>query len=99
MNTREGSCTAVRRCTTIQDSQQETAMSFGSEFKQFAMKGNVVDLAVGVIIGAAFGKIVDSVVADLIMPIVSRIFGGLDFSSYYLPLAGQAMGLPLAEAR
>lgn len=74
-------------------------MSFGSEFKQFAMKGNVVDLAVGVIIGAAFGKIVDSVVADLIMPIVSRVFGGLDFSSYYLPLAGQAMGLPLAEAR
>ena len=74
-------------------------MSFGSEFKQFAMKGNVVDLAVGVIIGAAFGKIVDSVVADLIMPIVSRIFGGLDISSYYLPLAGQAMGLPLAEAR
>jgi large conductance mechanosensitive channel len=74
-------------------------MSFGSEFKQFAMKGNVVDLAVGVIIGAAFGKIVDSVVADLIMPIVSRIFGGLDFSSYYLPLAGQATGLPLAEAK
>jgi len=74
-------------------------MSFASEFKQFAMKGNVVDLAVGVIIGAAFGKIVDSVVADLIMPVVSRIFGGLDFSSYYLPLAGQAMGLPLAEAK
>jgi large conductance mechanosensitive channel len=74
-------------------------MSFASEFRQFAMKGNVVDLAVGVIIGAAFGKIVDSVVGDLIMPIVSRIFGGLDFSSYYLPLAGQAMGLPLAEAK
>jgi len=74
-------------------------MSFASEFRQFAMKGNVVDLAVGVIIGAAFGKIVDSVVADLIMPIVSRIFGGLDFSSYYLPLAGQAMGMPLAEAK
>jgi large conductance mechanosensitive channel len=74
-------------------------MSFGSEFKQFAMKGNVVDLAVGVIIGAAFGKIVDSIVADLIMPVVSRIFGGLDFSSYYLPLAGQAMGMPLAEAK
>jgi len=74
-------------------------MSFGSEFRQFAMKGNVVDLAVGVIIGAAFGKIVDSVVADLIMPIVSRIFGGLDFSSYYLPLAGQAMGMPLADAK
>jgi large conductance mechanosensitive channel len=74
-------------------------MSFGSEFKQFAMKGNVVDLAVGVIIGAAFGKIVDSVVADLIMPIVSRIFGGLDFSSYYIPLAGQATGMALAEAK
>lgn len=74
-------------------------MSFTSEFKQFAMKGNVVDLAVGVIIGAAFGKIVDSVVADLIMPIVGRIFGGLDFSSYYLPLAGQPLGLPLAEAK
>ncbi|RQP23291.1 large conductance mechanosensitive channel protein MscL [Piscinibacter terrae] len=74
-------------------------MSFGSEFKQFAMKGNVVDLAVGVIIGAAFGKIVDSVVADLIMPIVSRIFGGLDFSSYYIPLAGQASGMALAEAK
>ena len=74
-------------------------MSFVSEFKQFAMKGNVVDLAVGVIIGAAFGKIVDSIVADLIMPIVSRVFGGLDFSSYYLPLAGQAMGMPLAEAK
>jgi large conductance mechanosensitive channel len=74
-------------------------MSFTSEFKQFAMKGNVVDLAVGVIIGAAFGKIVDSIVGDLIMPIVGRIFGGLDFSSYYLPLAGQPMGLPLAEAK
>jgi large conductance mechanosensitive channel len=74
-------------------------MSFASEFRQFAMKGNVVDLAVGVIIGAAFGKIVDSVVADLIMPVVGRIFGGLDFSSYYLPLAGQAYGLPLAEAK
>jgi large conductance mechanosensitive channel len=74
-------------------------MSFTSEFKQFAMKGNVVDLAVGVIIGAAFGKIVDSIVGDLIMPIVGRIFGGLDFSSYYLPLAGQQMGMPLAEAK
>ncbi len=74
-------------------------MSFASEFKQFAMKGNVIDLAVGVIIGAAFGKIVDSIVADLIMPIVGRVFGGLDFSSYYLPLAGQPTGLPLAEAK
>ena len=74
-------------------------MSFASEFKQFALKGNVVDLAVGVIIGAAFGKIVDSLVGDMIMPIVGRIFGGLDFSSYYLPLAGQAHGLPLVEAK
>jgi large conductance mechanosensitive channel len=74
-------------------------MSFASEFRQFAVKGNVVDLAVGVIIGAAFGKIVDSMVGDLIMPIVGRIFGGLDFSSYYLPLAGQPGGLPLAEAK
>ena len=61
-------------------------MSFTSEFKAFAMKGNVVDLAVGVIIGAAFGKIVDSVVKDLIMPVVGRIFGGLDFSNYFIQL-------------
>lgn len=74
-------------------------MSFSSEFKQFAMKGNVVDLAVGVIIGAAFGKIVDSLVNDVVMPIIGRLVGGLDFSSYYLPLAGQAYGLPLLEAR
>ena len=74
-------------------------MSFATEFKQFAMKGNVVDLAVGVIIGGAFGKIVDSIVGDLIMPVVGRIFGGLDFSSYYIALSGQAAGLPLAEAR
>ncbi|MGL4233334.1 MAG: large conductance mechanosensitive channel protein MscL, partial [Casimicrobium sp.] len=56
------------------------------EFKAFAMKGNVVDLAVGVIIGGAFGKIVDSIVGDLIMPVVSRIFGGLDFSNYFFVL-------------
>ena len=61
-------------------------MSFASEFKEFAMKGNVVDLAVGVIIGAAFGKIVDSIVKDLIMPIVGKLFGGLDFSSYFIAL-------------
>ena len=74
-------------------------MSIAKEFKEFALKGNVVDLAVGVIIGGAFGKIVDSVVGDLIMPLVSRIFGGLDFSNYYLSLAGQAAGLPLADAK
>lgn len=74
-------------------------MGMMSEFKEFATKGNVMDLAVGVIIGAAFGKIVDSLVQDLIMPIVGKIFGGLDFASYYWPLNGQAMGLPLAEAK
>ncbi len=74
-------------------------MSVIDEFKQFAIKGNVIDLAVGVIIGGAFGKIVDSMVGDIIMPLVSQLFGGLDFSSYYLALAGQAPGLPLAEAR
>ena len=61
-------------------------MSFSSEFKAFAIKGNVVDLAVGVIIGAAFGKIVDSIVKDLIMPVVGKIFGGLDFSNFFLVL-------------
>ncbi len=62
-------------------------MSFASEFKAFALKGNVMDLAVGVIIGGAFGKIVDSLVKDLIMPVVGRIFGGLDFSNYFILLA------------
>jgi large conductance mechanosensitive channel len=70
-----------------------------SEFKEFALKGNVMDLAVGVIIGAAFGKIVDSLVNDLIMPLISKATGGLDFSNYYIPLNGQATGLPLAEAK
>jgi large conductance mechanosensitive channel len=61
-------------------------MSIGSEFKAFAMKGNVVDLAVGVIIGAAFGKIVDSIVKDLIMPVIGKLLGGLDFSNYFMLL-------------
>jgi large conductance mechanosensitive channel len=73
-------------------------MGFASEFRQFAIKGNVVDLAVGVIIGGAFGKIVDSLVADIIMPLVSRVFGGLDFSNYFIPLAGQTAAT-LAEAK
>jgi large conductance mechanosensitive channel len=67
-------------------------MSFASEFKEFAMKGNVVDLAVGVIIGAAFGKIVDSIVKDLVMPVVGRILGGLDFSNYFVTLAAPPAG-------
>jgi large conductance mechanosensitive channel len=76
-------------------------MSFASEFKEFAMKGNVVDLAVGVIIGAAFGKIVDSVVKDLIMPIVNLVLGGqIDFSNKYIVLSGNVPpGAALAEAQ
>ena len=73
-------------------------MSFSSEFKEFAVKGNVMDLAVGVIIGAAFGKIVDSLVGDLIMPIVGKIFGGLDFSNYFIALSGQT-ATTLVEAK
>ena len=73
-------------------------MGFVTEFKEFAMKGNVVDLAVGVIIGGAFGKIVDSIVADLIMPFVGVLFGGLDFSNYFIPLAGQTAAT-LVEAK
>ena len=67
-------------------------MSFVQEFREFAVKGNVVDLAVGVIIGAAFGKIVDSVVKDLMLPIVGRFVGGLDFSNYFIKLADPPPG-------
>jgi len=67
-------------------------MSFASEFKEFAMKGNVMDLAVGVIIGGAFGKIVDSAVNDLIMPIIGRVVGNVDFSNMYLKLAEAPAG-------
>ena len=74
-------------------------MSMLQEFKAFASKGNVIDLAVGVIIGAAFGKIVDSLVSDIVMPVVGKIFGGLDFSNYYLPLNGQDTHLTLLEAK
>ena len=73
-------------------------MGFATEFKEFAMKGNVVDLAVGVLIGGAFGKIVDSSVGDLIMPIVGKLLGGLDFSNYFIPLAGQTV-TNLADAK
>ena len=73
-------------------------MGFMTEFKEFASKGSVVDLAVGVIIGGAFGKIVGSLVDDLIMPVVSKIFGGLDFSNYFVPLAGQTATV-LTEAK
>jgi large conductance mechanosensitive channel len=74
-------------------------MGMMSEFKEFAVKGNVMDLAVGVIIGAAFGKIVDSLVGDIIMPIVGKIVGNIDFSNMYVALSNQAAGLPLVEAK
>ena len=73
-------------------------MGFAAEFKEFAMKGSVVDLAVGVIIGGAFGKIVDSLVSDVIMPVVSKVFGGLDFANYFIPLSGQVAST-LADAK
>ena len=70
------------------------------EFKKFALRGNVVDLAVGVIIGAAFGTIVTSLVGDIIMPVIGAISGGLDFSNYYLPLSAKVQsGLSYADAK
>ena len=74
-------------------------MSMASEFKDFISKGNVMDLAVGVIIGGAFGKIVDSLVNDIVMPVVGKIIGNVDFSNMYVALSGQSAGLPLAEAK
>jgi large conductance mechanosensitive channel len=68
------------------------------EFKKFAMRGNVVDLAIGVIIGAAFGKIVESMVGDLIMPLIGAI-GGLDFANYFIPLSKAVTATSLAEAK
>ena len=70
------------------------------EFKKFALRGNVVDLAVGVIIGAAFGAIVASLVGDIIMPIIGAVTGGLDFSNYYVPLSSKVQaGLAYADAK
>jgi large conductance mechanosensitive channel len=69
------------------------------EFKKFALRGNVVDLAIGVIIGAAFGGIVNSLVADVIMPVIGAITGGLDFSNYFIPLSKNVTATSLAEAR
>jgi large conductance mechanosensitive channel len=69
------------------------------EFKKFAMRGNVVDLAVGVIIGAAFGRIVESLVGDIFMPVVGAVTGGLDFSNYYVPLSKAVTATALADAK
>ena len=74
-------------------------MSMISEFKEFAMRGNVVDLAVGVIIGAAFGAIVNSLVGDLIMPVIGAVTGGLDFSNYFTPLSKTVTANALADAK
>jgi large conductance mechanosensitive channel len=69
------------------------------EFKKFALRGNVVDLAIGVIIGAAFGAIVNSLVADIIMPVVGAVTGGVDFSNYFFPLSAKVTAATLAEAK
>jgi large conductance mechanosensitive channel len=65
-----------------------------ADFRKFALRGNVIDLAIGVIIGAAFSKIVDSLVSDMIMPVIGAITGGLDFSNYYAPLTAAIQGHP-----
>jgi large conductance mechanosensitive channel len=70
-------------------------MSMASEFREFAVKGNVVDLAVGVIIGAAFGKIVDSLVNDIVMPVIGRLVGGLNFADYFVALAPIPANIPM----
>ena len=69
------------------------------EFKKFAMRGNVVDLAVGVVIGAAFGAIVTSMVADIVMPIIGAVTGGLDFSNHFIPLSSKVTAASLDEAK
>jgi large conductance mechanosensitive channel len=70
-----------------------------NEFRQFALRGNVVDLAIGIIIGAAFSKIVDSLVGDIFMPVIGAVTGGLDFSNYFTPLSGSVTATALAEAK
>jgi large conductance mechanosensitive channel len=78
---------------------EEKGMGMLKEFREFAMKGNVVDLAVGVIIGAAFGAIVTSLVGDIIMPIIGSITGGLDFSNYFTGLSKAVTATNLADAK
>ena len=78
---------------------EERGQQMLREFREFAMKGNVVDLAVGVIIGAAFGAIVTSLVGDIIMPIIGSITGGLDFSNYFTPLSKAVTASNLADAK
>ena len=78
---------------------EEKGLRMLKEFREFAMKGNVVDLAVGVIIGAAFGGIVTSLVGDIIMPIIGAITGGLDFSNYFTGLSKSVTATNLADAK
>ena len=78
---------------------EEKGLRMLKEFREFALKGNVVDLAVGVIIGAAFGSIVTSLVGDIIMPMVGAITGGLDFSNYFTPLSRSVTASNLADAK
>jgi large conductance mechanosensitive channel len=78
---------------------EEKGLRMLKEFREFAMKGNVVDLAVGVIIGAAFGSIVTSLVGDIVMPVIGGITGGLDFSNYFTPLSKAVSASNLADAR
>jgi large conductance mechanosensitive channel len=77
---------------------QERGMTMLKEFKDFALKGNVVDLAIGVIIGAAFGKIVDSMVGDIMMPIIGSILGGLNFDNYFVGLSKAVTATNVADA-
>ena len=74
-------------------------MKIVQEFKEFALKGNVMDMAVGVIIGGAFGKIVSSLVDDILMPLVGKVLGNADFTNLYVPLSGQDGALTLEKAR
>ena len=81
------------------DEVEERGPRMLKEFREFAMKGNVVNLAVGVIIGAAFGAIVNSLVGDIIMPMIGAVTGGLDFSNYFTPLAKSVTATNLADAK
>src|SRR6266568_5204193 len=78
---------------------EEKGLRMLNEFREFALKGNMVDLAVGIIIGAAFGAIVSSLVGDVIMPIIGAITGGLDFSNYFTPLSKAVTAGNLADAK
>src|SRR5436305_5105564 len=98
---RDGKAAAVRRSGTsialgLSASERESMLE---EFKKFALKGNVIDLAIGIIIGAAFGRIVESVVGDIFMPIVGAVTGGLDFSNHFLALSKKVTADTLIEAK